>query len=56
MLENYPDVLNLNDLCEIMNICRNTAVKLLKTNVIKYVMVGRVYRISKKSLIEYLTQ
>ena len=56
MLENYPDILNLNDMCVILKICRNSAVKLLKSGKIKYGKIGRVYKISKKSLIEFINE
>lgn len=53
-LSQYSDVLTINELCEYMNISRNTAYKFLKENNIKYAKVGRVYKISKISLSEYL--
>ena len=32
LLEEYKDVINIKDLCEILNIGKNTAYKLLKNN------------------------
>lgn len=33
LLEEYKDVINIKDLCEILNIGKNTAYKLLKTTI-----------------------
>ena len=33
LLEEYKDVINIKDLCEIVNIDKNTAYKLLKTTI-----------------------
>lgn len=55
MLEKYEEILNIDDICEILNICRNTATKLIQEK-IKHKRIGRKYIILKKDLIEFLDQ
>ena len=50
----YPDVLNIAEMCKILDISTKTGYKLLKENKIMYLKVGRAYRIPKKSLYNYL--
>lgn len=54
MLIDYPDVLNFNQLCEILHIGRQSAYRLLQTNKIKHVRVGKKYIVPKLSVIEFL--
>ena len=54
MLEEYKDVINVKDLCEILNIGQNTAYKLLKNNDIPNRRLGKKYIIPKFGVIEYL--
>ena len=54
MLEEYKDVINVKDLCEILNIGKNTAYKLLKNNDIPNRRLGKKYIIHKFGVIEYL--
>ena len=49
MLEEYKDVINVKDLCEILNIGKNTAYKLLKNNDIPNRRLGKKYIIPKRS-------
>lgn len=53
MFENYKDILNIDEMCEALNIGKNTAYQLLKSNKIRYRKIGKIYKIPKKSLIEY---
>ena len=41
MFENYPDVVNVSELSEMLGICEKTAYILLKNNKIKYITVQR---------------
>ena len=52
MLEEYKDVINVKDLCEILNIGKNTAYKLLKNNDIPNCRLGKKYIIPKFGVIE----
>lgn len=54
MLNKYPDVLNVKQLCEVLGIGKNTAYKLLKSGEIKSVKIGHVYKIPKKYVKEYI--
>jgi excisionase family DNA binding protein len=54
MLKDYPDVLNINDMSNILSVSVKTAYKLLREQEIKHLKVGREYRIPKINLINYL--
>ena len=54
LLDEYKDVINVKDLCEILNIGKNTAYKLLKNNDIPNRRLGKKYIIPKFGVIEYL--
>ena len=57
MFKNYPDVINVKQLQEILGgISKKLAYHLLKNNIIKSVKVGREYRIAKADVILYLTE
>lgn len=56
MLNKYPDVLNVKQLCEVLDIGKNTAYKLLKSREIKALKIGTVYKIPKREVIKYLTK
>lgn len=50
----YPDVLTVKQLGEILDICEKSALKLVTENKIRSVQVGRLYRIPKLFLMSYL--
>ena len=54
MFEQYPEILSIEQLCEILKIGRVKAYELLKANVIKNKRIGKKYIIPKKSLVEFL--
>lgn len=55
MLEQYPDILTIKDFCNILQISRKTAYRLLaEYPEIAYRKIGRSYRISKESLISFI--
>ena len=53
-LKQYPDVLNVYELCDILDISLPTAYKLLSEKKIQCIKVGREYRIPKSFLCAYL--
>lgn len=55
MLENYGDVLTIIDVCDILNIGRNSAYKMLQDGEIPNKQVRRKYIIPKQGVINYLT-
>ena len=54
MLKNYKEILTVKDLCEILGIGKNTAYNLLKSGEIRSVKIGKIYKIPKDFLINYL--
>ena len=52
MLENYSDVLEIKELCEILRIDRKTAYHILHNGE----LFGRHYKIPKESVIRYLQE
>lgn len=54
MFREYPDVLDINTLSEILSISTNTAYKLLRTGAIQSSKVGRAFRIPKVHVLTYL--
>lgn len=56
MLENYPDVLNVKDMCSALRISRKTAYRLLNEGRIPCRRIGRNYKIRKDAVITYLEE
>ena len=50
----YPEVISIDNLQEILHIGRNAAYSLLKEGKIRTIKVGKKYIIPKKSIIEFL--
>ena len=55
MFESYPDVVTVNELCEMLGISKKLAYRILDSQDIRSVKVGRIYRIPKAAIIEFLT-
>ena len=53
--ESYPDVVTVNELCEMLGISKKLAYRILDSQDIRSVRVGRIYRIPKSAVIDYLT-
>lgn len=55
MLEDYPDVLTINETIEILGISRNMLYDLLKNGtIIGYRLGKKIWRINKSELLTYL--
>ena len=54
MFKKFPDLLNIEEMCEILNVSTKTGYKLLKDSKIDSIKVGRSYRIPKANLFSYL--
>ena len=54
MLRDYPDVLNIDQMCEILSVSTKTGYAILKKGSVQHLKVGRTYRIPKLSVIEFL--
>lgn len=50
----YDEVFTIKDLMDYLAIGKNTAYKLLHEGEIEYFKIGRVYKISKESVQEYV--
>ncbi len=55
MFENYPDVVSVTQLCEMLNIGKDKAYELLRNGTIKSIKVGKKFIIPKKSVIDFLS-
>ncbi len=53
-LKDYPDVLNIEQLSEVLGISTRTGYRLLREGTINSIRVGRTYRIPKVYLLSYL--
>lgn len=56
MLDNYEDILTVDDLTEMLIIGRNTAYHLINTGQIKSVKIGRIHRIPRQNVINYIIE
>ncbi len=57
MFREYPDVVDVDDLCKMLGgISRKLAYRLLTDQEIRSVRIGRSYKIPKICVIEYLTR
>ena len=54
MFNNYPDVVTVKQVCEMLNIGRNNAYELVRCGAIKNVTIGRQIRIPKENLINFI--
>lgn len=54
MFNEYNDVVKINDLIKMLGIGRNTAYKLVKTNAIPSIRIGRKHYITKQQVIAFL--
>ena len=54
MLNSYPDVMSIDEMCKALSIGKKTGYKLLQTGQIRCLKIGRAYRIPKINLLEYL--
>ncbi|MCD8015655.1 MAG: helix-turn-helix domain-containing protein [Lachnospiraceae bacterium] len=54
MFDAYEDVVKIEDVCEMLNIGKNKAYSLLTKGELHGFKIGRIWKISKKSVIEYI--
>ena len=50
----YNDMISIDDLCEMLTIGKNTAYHLLKTNQIRAFKIGRIWKIPRDAVSEYV--
>lgn len=56
MFEQYPDIMTVEEVCEALRVGYNAAYDLLNEGKIKAYKNGRVWRIPKQALIDYVTE
>ncbi len=54
MLDDYLDVLTIDDVAAILRISRRSVMHLIENQELEYRKIGRIYRISKAALSKYL--
>ena len=54
IFKDYPDIVEISQLMEMLNISKYSASKLVTENKIKHLVIGRKYRIPKIYVIEYI--
>ena len=54
MLKDYPDVMSIEQMCEILSISTKTGYRILREGKICCLKVGRAYRIPKAHLFTFL--
>lgn len=54
MFNNYEEMITIDDVCEMLSIGRNAVYTLLSTQQIKAFRIGRVWKIPKLSVEEYI--
>ena len=56
MLEQYPDILTVEEVCEALRMGYNAVYDLLNDGKLKAYKNGRVWRITKQALIQYVSE
>ena len=56
MFESYDDILNVEEACEALKIGYNTMYELLNTGKLRGYRNGRVWRIPKAALVEFIRE
>ena len=54
MFDEYKDILSVNEACAALSIGKNTLYKLLKSDIIKAIKIGKKYIIPKICLIDFV--
>ena len=54
VLKEYPDIMDIRTMCRALNISEKTGYKLIRSNQITAMKVGRAYRIPKMHVLSYL--
>ncbi|MBQ3481441.1 MAG: helix-turn-helix domain-containing protein, partial [Oscillospiraceae bacterium] len=54
VLASFPDVLTVEELSKALHVSTKTAYRLVRENKIRFIKIGRSYRIPKAHLLTYL--
>lgn len=55
MLRNYPDVMSVQQMCDILHISTKTGYRMIQKQRIQVLKIGRSYRVPKLSILRHLT-
>ena len=53
-IQDYPDILTVEEASELLGVCTKTVYKLIKNGEIEKKNVGRLFKISKSHILRYL--
>lgn len=56
VLEQYPDILTVEEFCEVLGIGANTAYQILKDGTIPAFRIGRRWKIPREAVKQYISQ
>ena len=56
MFSNYDDVLTVSDVAEILYVGRNTVYELLNSEELKGFRIGKTWRVTKESLVSFISE
>lgn len=56
MFEEYPDIVSVKDLTNMLHIGKNTAYSLIHNGKIKSIRIGKVHKIPKINIINYINR
>jgi len=56
LFQNYPEIVTHGDLCNMLNISKNSAYHILKSGQIQHIKMGRKYLILKHSINKYISE
>lgn len=56
MFNQYGDILSLDELCDALMIGKNRAYSLLNTNSIKGFKIGKIWKVPKSALIDFVLE
>lgn len=54
MFETYSDIIKTEDLCRMLSISKNTAYELIRSGQIPARRIGRIYRIRKIDVVNFM--
>jgi excisionase family DNA binding protein len=56
LFDEYPDIITIGDLADMLKIGKSSAYRLLRNNTIRHVRIGKKYIIPKKSVLYFLSK
>ncbi|MEG0751064.1 MAG: helix-turn-helix domain-containing protein [Oscillospiraceae bacterium] len=54
MFIDFPDVVSVEQMCEMLNISPKMGYRLLKNNTIEHFKIGKTYKIAKLHILKYM--